>query len=160
MRLVRVAKRSNTNKQRRTTAILLGLILCAICAALFFAAGNWIALAKAKKLKNPVAPTPATLAEGKQVYGQHCENCHGEKGDGKGQKAAELSTAPTDFTDARKMSDVTDGEFFWQITKGRQPMPAFEDKLTPDQRWESVDFIRTFAMKPAAASPVAPAPTQ
>lgn len=153
MRLVPVANRSNTNKQRRTIAVLLGLILCAICAALFFAAGNWIALAKAKKLKNPVAPTAAALADGQKIYGQHCENCHGEKGDGKGQKAAELSTAPTDFTDAQKMSGVTDGEFFWQITKGRQPMPAFEDKLTPDQRWESVDFIRTFATKPADRSP-------
>jgi len=153
VRLVPVANRSNTNKQRRTIAVLLGLILCAICAALFFAAGNWIALAKAKKLKNPVAPTAAALADGQKIYGQHCENCHGEKGDGKGQKAAELSTAPTDFTDAQKMSGVTDGEFFWQITKGRQPMPAFEDKLTPDQRWESVDFIRTFATKPADRSP-------
>jgi len=153
VRLVPVANRSNTNKQRRTTAVLLGLILCAICAALFFAAGNWIALAKAKKLKNPVAPTTAALADGQKIYGKHCENCHGEKGDGKGQKAAELSTAPTDFTDAQKMSGVTDGEFFWQITKGRHPMPAFEDKLTPDQRWESVDFIRTFATKPADRSP-------
>ncbi len=142
------------------TVIALAGIGCVICAALFFAAGNWIALAKAKKLQNPVAPSSEALAEGKQIYGQHCENCHGEKGDGKGQKAAELSTAPTNFTDAQKMNGVTDGELFWQTTKGRQPMPAFEDKLTPDQRWESVDFIRTFATKPTPASPEASAPPQ
>jgi mono/diheme cytochrome c family protein len=131
---------------------------CVIFAALFFAAGNWMALAKAKKLKNPIVPNTQVLAEGKQIYGKHCETCHGEKGDGKGQKAAELSTAPTKFTDAKKMNGVADGELFWQITKGRQPMPAFEDKLTPDQRWESVDFIRTFAMKSTPASPEASSP--
>jgi len=117
-----------------------------------------VEIARAKKLKNPIAPVPAALADGKQIYQQHCENCHGENGDGKGQKAPELSTAPTDFTDAQKMNGLTDGELFWQTTKGRQPMPAFEDKLNPDQRWEVVDFIRTFARKPASDSSSVPAP--
>lgn len=133
-------------------------ILCVSCVALFFAVGNWITIARAKKLKNPIAPSPAAVAEGKQIYTQHCENCHGEKGDGKGEKAPELSTAPTDFTDAQKMNSITDGELFWQTTKGRQPMPGFEGKLTSDQRWEVVDFIRTFARKPTADLPSAAAP--
>jgi mono/diheme cytochrome c family protein len=155
----------NTSKKsssRRLTAIALIVILGGICTALIFAAGNWMALAKAKKLKNPISPSPVALAEGKQIYQQRCQNCHGENGDGKGEKAAELSTAPTAFTDAQKMDRITDGELFWQITKGRRPMPAFEDKLDSNQRWESVDFIRTFAMKPAAepSSPPAPASRQ
>jgi mono/diheme cytochrome c family protein len=136
--------------------IALIAIACMVCAALLFSAGNWMALAKAKKLKNPIAPSASALADGKQIYAQHCENCHGERGDGKGEKAAELSTAPTDFTDAQKMTSLTDGELYWQITKGRHPMPAFEDKLTPEQRWESVDFLRTFAPKPAADTLSAP----
>jgi mono/diheme cytochrome c family protein len=151
-------KTTDTKRRGSRALIVFALfgIACVICVALFFAVGNWMALARAKKLKNPVASSAQALSEGRQIYGQHCENCHGEKGDGKGQKAAELSTAPTDFTDAQKMEGVPDGELFWQITKGRQPMPAFEDKLTTDQRWESVDFIRTFATKPAAGPPSAP----
>jgi mono/diheme cytochrome c family protein len=145
---------------RRLIVIALILIVSAIGAALFFAAGNWMAIAKAKKLKNPVAPSAAALAEGKQIYRQHCENCHGESGDGRGEKAPELSTAPTDFTDSQKMDSVTDGEFYWQITKGRQPMPAFEDKLNDEQRWDSVDYIRTFERKPAAGSSATPASPQ
>ena len=51
------------------------------------------------------------------------------------------------------MSRRTDGELFWQITRGRLPMPAFEDKLTDQERWQLVDYIRTFASKsPSAAS--------
>jgi len=99
-----------------------------------------------------VAATPSALAEGKQAYAKHCENCHGENGDGKGQKAPELSTAPTDFTKASQMDSRTDGEFFYRITKGRRPMPAFEEKLNETERWEVVDYIRTFERKPAASS--------
>jgi mono/diheme cytochrome c family protein len=137
-------------------AILLGLILCGIGAAVIFGVSNWMALAKARKLKNPVAATPAALAEGKQVYAKHCENCHGENGDGKGQKAPELSTAPTDFTKASQMDSRTDGEFFYRIAKGRRPMPAFEDKLNETARWEVVDYIRTFESKPTVSSYAAP----
>jgi len=34
---------------------------------------------------------------------------------------------------------------FWEVTKGRRPMPAFADKLSDQERWQVVDFIRTFA---------------
>jgi mono/diheme cytochrome c family protein len=149
-------ERSCNPTKHRMTAILLGLIFCAIGAALIFGVSNWMALAKARKLKNPVAATPEPLSEGKQAYAKHCENCHGENGDGKGQKAPELSTAPTNFTNASQMDSRTDGEFFYRITKGRQPMPAFENKLTETERWEVVDYIRTFERKPATNSSAAP----
>jgi mono/diheme cytochrome c family protein len=116
------------------------------------AARNWSATAAARKLKNPVAPTPDAIAAGKADYGEHCRNCHGEKGDGKGEKAPELSVAPGDFTDPRKMNGRTDGELYWQITRGRLPMPAFDDKLSDQQRWQLVDYIRTFASKSTSAS--------
>jgi mono/diheme cytochrome c family protein len=112
---------------------------------------NWSATAAARKLKNPVPATSDALAAGKQNYGEHCRNCHGEKGDGRGPKAAELSVAPGDFTDARTMSRRADGELFWQITRGRLPMPAFEDKLTDVERWQLVDYIRTFAEKSSSS---------
>ncbi len=109
---------------------------------------NWASLAKARKLKNPFPPTSQTLAAGMRVYTEHCRSCHGQYGDGKGEKASELSVAPGDFTDASKMNTLTDGELYWQITKGRRPMPAFADKLSDEQRWQAVDYIRTFEQKP------------
>jgi mono/diheme cytochrome c family protein len=134
-------------KTRPLGIVALLLILVAGLLIAVNTARNWSATAAARKLKNPVPPTDDSIAAGRQVYGEHCQSCHGEKGDGRGEKAAELSVAPGDFTDAPAMRRRTDGELFWQITRGRLPMPAFDDKLTAEQRWQVVNYIRTFANK-------------
>jgi mono/diheme cytochrome c family protein len=135
--------------------------LIAVLIVLFIALGyevdQWSMLSRARKLKNPVPATPAALAEAKQLYQQHCQRCHGANGDGHGEKAPSLSVAPGDFTDTKKMSRVSDGELYWQITYGRLPMPAFKDKVDEKGRWELVDYIRTFAERaPAESSTGAP----
>jgi mono/diheme cytochrome c family protein len=123
---------------------LLAALAAAVGAAVY-GARNWGAAATARKLKNPLPVTSANWAEGKQTYTEHCQSCHGAAGDGRGPKAAELSVVPGDFTDARKMSGVTDGELFMQITKGRLPMPAFAAKLSEVKRWQAVEYIRILA---------------
>jgi mono/diheme cytochrome c family protein len=126
-------------------ALSIGLAIVLI--GMGFAVSNWTEEARVRKLKNPVPSTPEALAAGKQLYQQHCQRCHGAKGDGKGEKAPELSVAPGDFTDVAKMRRAVDGELYWQITEGRLPMPAFADKVSEKGRWELVDYIRTFADK-------------
>jgi len=139
-------------------ALFVGLLILFI--VLGFAVSRWSTIAKARKLKNPVPTTPAVLAEAKQLYQLHCQSCHGGNGDGHGEKAAELSVAPGDFTDVSKMRSVSDGELYWQITYGRLPMPAFKDKIDEQGRWALVDYIRTFAEKtPARSSTGAPSAT-
>lgn len=125
--------------------------------ALSFGINNWLDERRAKQMPNPVPATAENLQAGAKIYSDHCVQCHGTKGDGKGQKAAELSVEPGNLTDARKMGESTDGEFFYRITRGRNPMPGYEDKLTPTQRWQVVDFIRTFAKAPSAAAANGPA---
>jgi mono/diheme cytochrome c family protein len=135
-------------KPRPLAILTLLVILVAGVLSAINASRNWRATAAAKRLKNPVPSTANAIAAGKQTYGEHCRSCHGENGDGKGEKAAELSVAPGDFTDGAAMRRRTDGELFWQITRGRLPMPAFEDKLSDLERWQLVDYIRTFAGTP------------
>jgi mono/diheme cytochrome c family protein len=143
---------ASPNRRVRPLGILaLSALLIVVVVIVINGVRNWSATAAARKLKNPVPATSDALQVGKQNYGEHCRNCHGEKGDGKGPKAAELSVAPGDFTDARTMRRRADGELFWQITRGRLPMPAFEDKLTDVERWQLVDYIRTFAEKSSNA---------
>jgi len=43
------------------------------------------------------------------------------------------------------MDKMTDGDLFQMITKGDNPMSAFEHKLSETERWHAVKFIRTFA---------------
>jgi mono/diheme cytochrome c family protein len=118
--------------------------------ALAWGLQNWTARAQARKLKNPYPPTPEALAAASQLYTEHCRSCHGQDGDGKGERASELSVAPGDFTNRSQMDPESDGELYWQITKGRRPMPSFADKLNAQQRWELVDYVRTFASRAPA----------
>ncbi len=145
---------SQPNKSVRPAgiaALIAGLIIILIW--LGFAVTNWTAMARARKLKNPVPATPETLAEGRQLYQIHCQRCHGVNGDGHGEKAAELLVAPGDFTDVSEMRRASDGELYWQITAGRLPMPSFKKKVNEKGRWELVDYIRTFSEKAPAGSP-------
>jgi mono/diheme cytochrome c family protein len=43
------------------------------------------------------------------------------------------------------MNSVTDGEIFYQISQGRKPMPGFKKRLTEEQRWQLVLYVRSFA---------------
>jgi mono/diheme cytochrome c family protein len=143
------AERQTSPKQLRYLGVfVLFLIVTTGGAVVLYSVSNWSAPAKAKKLQNPVPATPEAIGAGMMIYTEHCEKCHGEKGDGKGPKAADLSIMPQDFTNVQEMSHITDGEFFWQISEGHRPMPAFKDKLTEEQRWQAVDYIRTFAKNP------------
>jgi mono/diheme cytochrome c family protein len=103
--------------------------------------------AEAKKLVNPIAPSAAVLQASKPVYLEQCANCHGETGKGNGPDAMMYDPSPSDFTDAAAMAKFTDGEFFYQITEGKKPMPSFKKRLTQEQRWQLVLFVRSFSKK-------------
>ncbi|HEV2102703.1 MAG TPA: cytochrome c, partial [Candidatus Acidoferrum sp.] len=67
-------------------------------------------------------------------------------------------TQPTNFTDSKITDAMTDGEIFWKITTGNRPMPSYKDRLTENDRWELVSFLRTFAHPPGNPAPSSPAP--
>lgn len=106
---------------------------------------SWSVPDQAKARKNPVAVTDFSLAAGQAIYADRCSSCHGDNGDGNGRQAHLYSVKPGNFTDANRMDAQTDGELFWKITVGNKPMPKFQKMLTEEQRWEVVNFIRTFS---------------
>lgn len=148
---------SKPAKKKKSKAALIWLALVGVLilatVAMFNAFAGWRVPDSARKVQNPYPAAQASLKEGSEIYAKRCKECHGVNGDGMGEKADQLSAMPSDFTDVREMSRATDGELFWKITHGRRPMPAFKDKLTDKQRWELVDYIRTFAKKSAANAP-------
>jgi mono/diheme cytochrome c family protein len=141
------------NPPRVGVILLLFVVVAAAGAAFLYYESDWRIPAEMKRVQNPVPATSEAIGAGMMIYMDHCQDCHGENGDGKGPKAEKLSIAPADFTDAHAMSRLTDGELFWQITHGHRPMPGFQDKLTEEERWQAVDYIRTFAQKPATGVP-------
>src|SRR5581483_1936533 len=108
--------RGNPPKKRTSHLIALSAIVLLAAIALSFGINNWLAEQRAKKMPNPIPATEENLKAGAKIYSDHCVQCHGLKGDGKGQKAPQLSVEPGNFTDSRKMQEFTDGELFWRIT--------------------------------------------
>jgi mono/diheme cytochrome c family protein len=105
----------------------------------------WVVPEEVKKLKNPLSPSEPVLKGAKAIYMAECAQCHGEHGKGDGPEAMMHSSAPADLTDAGHMKGITDGEIFYQISEGRKPMPSFKKRLTEEERWELVLFVRSFA---------------
>jgi mono/diheme cytochrome c family protein len=133
------------NPQKFLAPVLVTFVIVVIAGGIvLYSFTGFGARARARKLQNPVPATPEAIAAARLIYENRCANCHGTSGDGKGPKAEELSVAPADFRNAHAMAAFTDGELYWQITKGARPMPSFES-LSEQERWELVDYIRTFA---------------
>jgi mono/diheme cytochrome c family protein len=108
---------------------------------------------EAAKVPNPVKPSPASLAQGKKIYGYDCAMCHGANGDGKGDLAADMKLKLPDYRDPAALKDNTDGELFYIIKNGKGDMPAEGDRAKPDDIWNLVNYIRSLAKKEAAARP-------
>jgi len=107
---------------------------------------------EAAKLPNPVKPTPASLASGKKTYGYDCAMCHGKDGDGKGDLAADMKLKLLDYNDPAALKDMTDGELFYIIKNGKGDMTAEGDRAKPEEVWNLVNYVRSFAKKDAAAA--------
>ena len=125
--------------------LVLGICICTVGSAAAQEAAPpapWVAPDDAKKVKNPIPPTPETLADAEQLFTDNCVLCHGEKGMGDGPGAKTIKVKPANFTDAKLMAAETDGSLFWKMSNGRGPMPSWKDTLTDKERWELVGYIR------------------
>ena len=115
-----------------------------------FSKNTWELPNDADKTKNPITVTPESVAKGKELYLErtkgNCIFCHGETGSGNEANLARLRRKPADLTNKERMEAMTDGEVFWKITKGIQGiMPAGEKRMTEEERWHVVNYVRTLA---------------
>jgi cytochrome c5 len=105
---------------------------------------------------NPVKPSAEGLAEARKVFGYDCEMCHGAKGDGKGEVVESMKLTMRDWHDPATLANVTDGEIFYIITKGKGKMMAEGERVPEKLRWNLVNLVRALAAKggpkPAAAA--------
>ena len=98
------------------------------------------------KMKNPVVSNETILADGKELYNQHCKSCHGVKGKGDGEKSAKIEILCGDFTSPQFLK-APDGEVYYKTTEGRKPMPAYNEKLTDLERWTVITYVRSLGKK-------------
>ncbi len=140
----------NAMRARKLFLALIFAVLCVVAVFAYYENKPWKIPEEAKLRQNPIRLSASALAAGHSTYMDKCTQCHGQTGKGDGPDAASYYPSPTSLVDVNHMSSVTDGEIFYQISEGRKPMPAFKRKLSEEQRWELVLYVRSLA--PAAPS--------
>lgn len=85
--------------------------------------------------------TQERLAAGREIYTSFCEECHGADGRSQILNAADLS-------DQRFMARQSASTLFLSVTRGRGSMPAWQARLSQDERWMVIEYLRTFSYDP------------
>ena len=93
---------------------------------------------------------PLDTAEGHRLYASTCTSCHGVTGAGDGPSAHTLSTAPPGIGVKHLTPELTPTLAYNVITVGVRgtAMPAFGSALTPQQRWNVINYIYTLRGEP------------
>jgi cytochrome c5 len=109
---------------------------------------------------NPVKSSPEGLAEARKVFGYDCEMCHGAKGDGKGEVVESMKLAMRDWREPTTLANMTDGEIFYIITKGKGKMMAEGERVPEKLRWNLANLVRAMAAKGGEQKSAAATPAQ
>lgn len=83
------------------------------------------------------------LAQGETVYtSAGCVSCHGPDGQGLIPQAAKFSP---DF-----IAQHPAQQYYQSVSAGKGIMPAHQDRLSAEERWAAVEYVRAFGYQPAS----------
>ncbi len=164
VRAIRQGRRGRRMLQRHAAVLAAGVLVMA-CGGYVYAqeVRNGVPLDVAN-IRDPISPDERSLASGEDVYTTNCETCHGESGRGDGPAGLRLVPRPADLRIHSAPGVHTDGELFYWVSYGfaNSAMPAWQDKLTEEQRWDVINYIRatfgTNAPQPVSAPSPSPKP--
>ncbi len=88
------------------------------------------------KIKNPLAMSEQSIAEGRKFFEKHCMACHGKAGTG---------GIGSDLTSVARKHGSSDGEVFHVISDGVQgtAMRGFGNELSEKMRWHVVNYLNS-----------------
>jgi mono/diheme cytochrome c family protein len=105
----------------------------------------------------PVPINHDLLARGRERFDIYCAVCHGPTGDGNGMIVQRGFPRPPSFHDPR-LRDAPVGHFFDVIKNGYGVMYSYASRVTPDDRWAIIAYIR--ALQLSQHAPLAQLPPQ
>lgn len=84
--------------------------------------------------------TGKDIYEGKVNPEVNCARCHGSDG-----KPTKLGKGALDLSDPAASKTHSDARWFWRLSekKSGSKMPGFKDKLSEEQRWQVIAYLRT-----------------
>lgn len=89
-----------------------------------------------------VMTSPVARERGRVLFQANCALCHGERGDGHGQRREGLDVSPRDFTNPDWRRRTSARHVFFAIREGLAgtPMPAWKS-LTEHDAWDLTAFL-------------------
>jgi len=85
------------------------------------------------------------LERGRERYNVYCTPCHGALGDGNGiTKSYGMGATPT-YHDER-LRDIAEGEILNTILHGKGNMLSYADKLTIEESWAVIAYVRALQL--------------
>lgn len=108
--------------------------------------------ASAQIIGNPFPITAKGLAQGKELYDIFCGICHGAAGNGLGYLVSEENVkavypaAPANFLQDTFLNS-SNGRFYHGIIYGKNVMGGYADKLSYEERWQVIHYIRSLQAK-------------
>jgi len=88
----------------------------------------------------PIEINNQTMELGRQKYGIFCTVCHGAAGDGKGVTSKYGILAAN--LQLEMFRNQPEGEIFNTITHGKNTMYGYGAKITPEERWAIILYVR------------------
>jgi mono/diheme cytochrome c family protein len=96
--------------------------------------------------KSAVPAGSHTIAAGSKLYREHCAVCHGRDGMGDGEPGRAVSPSPALLAYMIRRPISVDEYLLWAISDGGEQfdseMPAFKDKLSRDDIWRAIAYMR------------------
>ncbi|MFP4068859.1 MAG: c-type cytochrome [Opitutales bacterium] len=84
------------------------------------------------------------LQDGRKKYDIFCASCHGPAGDGNGVTKP-YGIVATSYHDDR-LREVEDGYLYDVISNGKGLMYGLKDRMTPEERWAVVAYVRALQL--------------
>jgi mono/diheme cytochrome c family protein len=143
----RELKEATGNSYRSWRRLGLVSVLIGVGALVFGLATALAAEIPLRERSNPVPATADSLARGREVYLEACWICHGATGLGDGPLGVTLNPRPSNLQIHTVLGVHTDGQLFEWVANGfpNSPMPEFSETYSEEDRWNVINYIRTFA---------------
>lgn len=108
------------------------------------------ARAMAEIINNPYPITDEGLARGKELYDIFCGICHGDKGDGAGylvrDDGGKYPVQPANLL-LPEFVAASNGRYYHTLMHGRNKMGAYADKISYEERWQVIHYVRSLQAK-------------
>ena len=120
-----------------------GAVTAALCIGLAAGASaqyaGWTIPDGGKDEKSPVKSAADAAKKGKSLYASNCVKCHGPEAKGDGPD----SDHAADLTDEFRTDLNPEGILYYKVWNGHgSDMPAFKSKLTKDDTWALVEYLK------------------